>query len=158
MGHLFYTTLSFVHHFESISEFQLSYSLKKLESGQNWQFFVLCDLEFWWMSLKNYRATLPYHTKFVHHFKAIDEFKLELQSGNFQFGSKSVFRVILKFDDWSWKTIGHLFYATSKYVHHFIAISEFKPKLQPGKTQFGWKLTNFLAVWPWNLTNDFQKQ
>ena len=28
----------------------------------------------------------------------------------------------LKFDGWPWKTIGHLFYATSSFVHHFEAI------------------------------------
>ena len=40
--------------------------------------------------------------------------------------------VALKFDGWLWKTIGHLFYATSSFVHHFIAITEFKLELQPG--------------------------
>ena len=44
---------------------------------------------------------------FVHHFKSIGVFKLELQSGNAQFRSKSdIFfsRVTLKFDGWPWKT------------------------------------------------------
>ena len=31
-------------------------------------------------------------------------------------------RVTLKFDGWPWKTIGHLYYATSSFVHHFVAI------------------------------------
>ena len=35
-------------------------------------------------------------------------------------------RVTLKFDGWPCKTIGHLFYATSSFVHHFVAIGEFK--------------------------------
>ena len=34
-------------------------------------------------------------------------------------------RVTLKFDGWPWKTIGHFFFATSSFVHHFVAISEF---------------------------------
>ena len=34
------------------------------------------------------------------------------------------------------KTIGHLFYATSSFVHHFVAIGEFKLQLQSGNTQF----------------------
>ena len=49
-------------------------------------------------------------SSFVHHFVAIGEFKLELQSGNPQFGSKSMIffsRVTLQFDGWPWKTIGH---------------------------------------------------
>ena len=97
----------------------------------------------------------------MHHFIAISEFKLKLQSGNAQFGSKSAIffcRVTLKFDGWSWKTIGHLFYATLSFVHHFVAIGVLKVELQSGIAQFGSKSTIFLAVWPWNLTDDLEKQ
>ena len=31
---------------------------------------------------------------------------------------------------------GQLFYATSSFVHHFVAIGEFKLELQSGKAQF----------------------
>ena len=58
---------------------------------------------------------------FLHHFVAIGEYKLELQSGNAQLGSKLTLffsRVTLKFDGWPSKTIGHLVYATSSFVHH----------------------------------------
>ena len=51
-------------------------------------------------------------SSFVHRFKSIGEFKLELQSGNTQFRSKSAIflsGVTLKFDGRPWKTIGHLF-------------------------------------------------
>ena len=103
----------------------LSYSLETLNSGQNLWFFVLCDLEIWLMTLKNNRDLFYITLSFGHHFKAICEFKLELQSGNAQFWSKSTIflsRVTLKFDLWPWKTIGHLSYAASRFVHHFIAI------------------------------------
>ena len=46
------------------------------------------------------------------------------------------------------KTIGHLFYATSSFVHHFVAIGEFKLELQSGNAQFGSNATIFRAVWP----------
>ena len=86
------------------------------------------------------RGHLFYTTSsFVHHFKSIGEFKLELQSGNAQFRSKSAIFlscVTLKFDRWPWKTIGHLFYVASSFVHHFTAISEFKLELQSGNAQF----------------------
>ena len=190
-----------------------SYSPETLNSGQNQRFFVLCDLEIWWMTSKSYtapplcynklcawfqshqwiqtkvtvrkllirvkignflsRVTLkfdgwPWKTighlfyatlNFVHHFKAIGGFKLELQSGNAQFGSKSAIfcPVTFKFDGWHWKTIGHLFYVASSFLHHFIAISEFKLKLQSGNAQFGSKPTIFCPVWPSNLTDDFEK-
>ena len=56
------------------------------------------------------------------------------------------------------KTIGHLFYATSSFVHHFVAIGEFKLELQSGNAQFGSNSTIFRAVWPWNLMDDLEKQ
>ena len=190
-----------------------SYSPETLHSGQNRQFFVPCDLEIWWMTLKNNRAprlcwfklcasfhshqwiktkvtvrkrsirvkigdllshvTLKFNgwpwktighlfyvaSSFMHHFIAIGEFKLKLQSGYAQFGSKlAIFlsRVTLKFDGWPWKTIGHLFYATSSFVHHFVAIGKFKQELQSGNAQFGSKSTIFISRvtlkldgWPW---------
>ena len=67
-------------------------------------------------------------------------------------------RVTFEFDVWPWKTMGHLFYSTSSFVHHFVAIGEFKLELQSGNAQFGWNLRCFRAVWPWNLTYDLEKQ
>ena len=67
-------------------------------------------------------------------------------------------RVTVKFDGWPCKTIGHLFYATSSFVHHFVAIGEFKLKLQSGNGQSGSNLMIFRAVRPWNLTDDLAKQ
>ena len=137
-------------------------TVRKLLIRVNIDFFVLCDLEIQWMTLKNKRAPLVFYTtlSFVHHFKAMGEFKLELQFGNAQFGSKSAFflsRVTLKFDRWPWKTIGYLSYAASGFVHHFIAIGEFKLELQSGNTQFGSKSTILFTMWPWNLTDDLEK-
>ena len=100
-------------------------------------------------------------SSFMHHFIAISEFKLKLLSGNAQFRSKSTIflsHVTLKFDVWPWKIIGHLFSATSNFVHHVVAIGAFKLELQYGNTQFRSKLTIFLAVWPWFLTDDLEKQ
>ena len=57
-------------------------------------------------------------------------------------------RVTLKFDGWLWKTIGHLFYATSSFVHHFVAIGEFKLQLQSGNAQSGSNSTILRAVRP----------
>ena len=60
-------------------------------------FFVPCDLEIWWMTFKNNRVPLlRFVSSFVRHFRAIDEFKLALQSVKAQFGSN----VTLKFDKW----------------------------------------------------------
>ena len=61
-----------------------------------------------WKTIGHLSIVAP---SFMHHLKAISESKLELRSGNAQFGSKSTIffsRVTLKFDGWPWKTIGHL--------------------------------------------------
>ena len=50
------------------------------------------------------------------------------------------------------KTIGHLFHATSSFLHHFVAICEFKLELQSGNAYFGSKSMIFWAVWPYNFT------
>ena len=91
--------------------------------------------------------------------EAICEFKMKLQPGNAQFGSKSAIFlscVTLKFDGWPWKTIGHLVYATLSFVHHFIVIVEFNLELQSGNARIGSKSVFFLARatlkfdgWPW---------
>ena len=182
--------------------------------GLKWSIFRPCDLEIWWMTLKNKKACFLYYIKlcvsfqihqwiqtgvtvrkhpiwvkfddflscvtlqfnvwpwktighlfystssFVHHFVAIGVFKFELQSGNAQFGSNStIFRAVtLKFDRWPWKTIGHLFNAASSFVHHFVSIGEFKLELQSRNALSGSNSRIFRAVWPWNLTDDLEKQ
>ena len=76
-------------------------------------------------------------SSFVHHFKAISEFKLELHSRSAQFGSKLMIflsRMTLKFDRWPWETTGHIVYATSSFLHHFVAIGGFKLELQSEKS------------------------
>ena len=102
------------------------------------------------------RKTIGHHfyvaSSFMHHFIGISEFKLKLQSGNAQFASKSAIFfscVTLKFDGWSWKTMGRLFFAVSSLVHHFTAINEFKIESQSGNSQFGSKSMIFRLVWPW---------
>ena len=47
---------------------------------------------------------------------------------------------------WSQKTIGHLFCATSSFVHDFKAIGDFNLELLSGNTQFGSKLAIFACV------------
>ena len=55
--------------------------------------------------------------------------------------------VTLKFDNWLWKTIAHLFYSTLSNVHHFVAICEFKLELWSGKPKLGQNL--LWPLWPW---------
>ena len=118
----------------------LSYSPETPNLGQMRRFFEPCDLEIWRMTLKNNRAPL------LCYFKLCAAFRTHwwIQTGvtvrkrpiwvEFDVFSSCV---TLKFDGWPSKTIGHLFYATSSFVHHFIAIGEFKLELQSGNAQSG---------------------
>ena len=203
-------TSSFVLHFIVIYQFKMKLQYRNTKLGKNLPFFVPCDLEIWRMTLKNNRAPLLCYFKlcasfhshmwihngvivlkrqiwvkigdflsrvtlkfvgwpwkvtghlfytmrsFVHHFKPTDEFKLQLHSISVKV---TIFlsRVTLKFDRWPSKTKGQLFYAASSTVHHFIAIKEFTLELQSGNAKFWSKSTIFLAVWPWNLTDEVEK-
>ena len=62
-GHLFYDTLSFVHHFMPSVNSNLNNGPEMLNSGQNWPFFEPCHLENLWMTLKNKRAPLLCYLK-----------------------------------------------------------------------------------------------
>ena len=99
-------------------------------------------------------------SSFVNHFIAIGQLKMQLQYGNAQFRSKSHFfsRVTSTFDRWPWKTIRHIFYAISSFVHHFTVISKFKLVLQFGNVQSGSKSAIFCHVWPYILTDDLENQ
>ena len=105
VGHLFYTTPSFVPHdleiwwmtlkdnrapllyyiklcasFQSEVNSNWSYSPETLNSGQNWHFFP-DDLVIWQMILKNNREFYV-ASSFVRHFIAITEFKLDFLSSH----------------------------------------------------------------------------
>ena len=131
-----------------------------LKLDSNRQFFRLCDREIWWMTSKNNRALLLYYVKlcasFQIHWWIQTGFTVQKRSLRVEIGD-TLSRVTLKFDEWPWKTIAQLFYATSSFVQHFVAIGEFKVELQSGNVQSGSNLMIFRAVPPWNLTDDLAK-
>ena len=133
--------------------------LLKLDSNR--RFFSPCDLEIWWMTPKNNRATLLCCFKLFTSFRShwwiqtgvtVRKCLIWVKINDF------FSHVTLKFDRRPSKTIGHLFYATSSFVQHFVAIGEFKLELQSGNAQSGLKSMIFWAVWPWNLMDDLEKQ
>ena len=116
-----------------------AYSPETPDLGQN-RCFVPHDLEIWWMTLENNRASLlccfklcaTFHShRWIQTGVTVRKCPIWVKFDDFES------RVTLKFDVWPWKTIGHLFYATSSFVHHFLAIGEFKLELQSGNAQFG---------------------
>ena len=161
IGHLFYTTPSFVHHFKSIAGLKL-----KLQSG-NTQFrsksAIFCPV--WPWNLMDNLGKQKGTSSILH--QALCIISNPLVNSNWSYSpensiwvkiSNFLSCVTLKFDGWPCKTIGHLFYATSSFVYHFIPIGEFKFELQSRKAQFGSNSTIFRAVWPWNLMDDLEKQ
>ena len=161
IGHLFYATSSYAHHFVAIGEFKLELWSGHAQFESNSTIFfsrVTFKFDGWhWKTIGHIFYAI---SSFVCHFVAIGGFKLELQSVNTQFGSKSIFlavRVTLQFDVWPWKITRHTFYATSSFLNHFVAIGEFKLELQSRNPQFGSNSTIFRAVWPWNLTYELKK-
>ena len=131
-------------------------TLLKLDS--NHRLFSPCDLEIWWMTSKIYRAPLLHYIKlcassrtprWIQTGVTVRKRSIRVKIGNF------LSRVTLKFDGWPWKTIRHLFYVASSFVHHFIAISEFKLQLNSGNAQF-WSKSPFivpcdLEIWQMTL-------
>ena len=125
------------------------------------RFLEPCDLEIWPMTLQNNRAPLLCYYKLCASFHTHwwIQIWVTVRKRSIRVKIEDFFsRATLKFDGWPRKTIGHLFYATSSFVQHFIAIGEFKLELQSGNAQSGSNLTIFRAVGPWNSTDDLQKQ
>ena len=137
------------------------FSLKTLILGQNPWIFVPCDLEILQMTLKNNRAPLLCYFKLCASFQSQWWIQTGVTVGKRQIWVKMadfLYRATLRFDRWPWKTIGHLVYATSSFVHRFKDIDEFKLELQFRNAKFGSKSTIFIAQWPWNLMDDLENQ
>ena len=188
-----------------------SYSLKHSIRVKIGIFLCRVSLKFYGWPRKKIGQLFYISSSFVHHFKAIGEFKLEIQSGNAQFRTKSAIFCPL----WPWNLMNDLeknrapllccfrlcatfhshqsiqnrvtvqkrpvwvkievicpvwpsnltndlennrtpFYASSSFVHHFVAIGEFKLELQSGKRLIWVKMEDFFSPvtlkfdgWPW---------
>ena len=113
------------------------------------------------MTLKNKRTPLLCHFKLCasshSHMWVQNGVTVRKRSSWVKIGD-FLFRVTLKVDGWPWKTIEHIFYATSSFVHHFIANCQFKMELESGNAKSGSKSAIFvlcdLDIWPVILKNN----
>ena len=125
-------------------------------------FLFLRDLEIWWMTLKNNTTPLLYYIKLCAAFQSHCHIKtgvtarkrsIRVKIGDF------LSRVTLKIDVWPWKTIGH-----RDRICCFNLCASFHSQLwiQTGvtvrKRPIWVKINDFLAVWPWSLTDDLEEQ
>ena len=149
-GHLFFAVSTFVHHSRAIWELKLELQSANLGSILV-SFFVLYDLGVWQMTLTCDKAPFLCYLKLCTSFCSqwsiqtgvtVQKHLIRVKIGNY------LSHLSLEFDRWPWKTIGHLCYTTSSFVHHFIAICELKLVLQSGNAQIRSKLAMFCLVWP----------
>ena len=133
----------------SLVNSNLSYSPEAPNLGQIRRFSEPCDLEIWRMTLQNNRAPVLCYFKlcasvrtrwWIQTWDTVRKRPIWVKFDDFYS------RATLKFDGWHCKTIGHLFYATSSFVHHFVPIGEFKLEIQSGNAQSGSNSTIFRAV------------
>ena len=152
-----------MYHFIIICEFKL-----ELQSGNENLGRDLCDLDLWpWP----FAWTLPWSNVIIpenfmmirwweHSQKGVTDGQTDRRTDR-QTDRQTDRRTENTIHRAAWsqlKTIGHLIYATSSFVNHFISTGEFKFELQSGNPQIGSKSTIFRAVWPSNLTDDLEKQ
>ena len=152
IGHLSYASSSFMHHFIVISEFKFELQFRNAQIGSNLTIFCPRDIKISIMTLKNNRAPFLYPFKLYassHSHWCIEIWVTFRKLSNWVKIDDFLPPVTLKFDRWPWKTIGHLFYAHSSFIHHFIVISEFQFELESGNGRIG-----FRPLWPWPLTSD----
>ena len=132
-----------------------------LKLDSNCQFFRLCDHDIWWMTLKNNRALFLYYVKlcasFQIHWWIQTVFTVQKRSIQVEIGDM-LSHVTLKFDGWPWKTIGHLFYATSSFVQHFVPLVNSNWSYSPETPNLG-QIQRFLEtcdleIWRMTLQNN----
>ena len=129
--------------------------------GQIRRFLEPCDLEIWLMTLKNNMAPLLCYFKLYASFHShrwiqagvtVRQCPIWVKIDDF------FSRVTLQFDVWHWKTIGHLFYATSSFVHHFVALVNSNWSYSPETPNLGqiWRFLELcdLEIWRMTLKNN----
>ena len=154
IGHLSYSTSIFEHHFK---EFKLEWRSGNAQFSSKSAIFWPRDLEIWRMTFINNRGTLPYHIKHCASFQShrwiqtgvtVWKRPIEVEIGDF------LSRVTLKLDWWPWKTILCYLKLCASF-HSYLWI-------QTGVTVRKHPLCKnrrfVLTVWPWNLTDDLEKQ
>ena len=138
-----------------------SYSPETPNLGQIRRFLEPWDLEIWRMTLQNNRAPLLCYLKLCASFFShwwiqiwVTVRKRPIWVKFNDFWS----RATLKFDGWPWKTIGHLFYATSSFVQHFVPLVKSNLSYSPETPNLG-QIRRFLEpcdleIWRMTLQNN----
>ena len=161
ISHPFYTTLSSVHYFKAMGEIELEVQSGNGQFGSTSETFVPYDLEIWLMTLKNNRAPLLCCFKLCASFRShwwiqtgviVRKCPIWIKINDF------FSRVTLKFNGWPWKSVGHYFLCCFKLCASFRSHWWLQTGVIVRKRPIWVKIDIFLAMWPWNLTGDLEKQ
>ena len=139
----------------------LSYSPETPNLGQMRRFFEPCDLEIWWMTLKNNRAPLLCYFKLCAAFRTHWWIKTGVCSPETP-NLGQIRRFLEPCDLEIWRMT--LENNRAPLLCYFKLCASFQSHwwIQTGVTvrkRRTWvKFGDFSAVWPWNLTDDLEKQ
>ena len=132
-----------------------------LNSGQNWRYFILCDLVIWWMTLENNRAPLLYHIKLCASFQShrlsqtwvtVRKRSIRVKIGNFFAPCDlEIWQMTLKNNRAPLLCSFKL--CASFHSHWWIQTG-----VTVRKCSIWVKIADFFYPWPRNLTNDLEKQ
>ena len=138
-----------------------SNSPETLNSGQNWQFFVLSDLEIWRMTLKNNKAPPLYYIKLCASFQSHQWIQTGVTVPKHYLGQNQwFFFVSCDLEIW-WMTLKNNRAPLLCYFKLFASFDShqwIQTRVTVWKCPIRIKIDDFCTVWPWNLTNDFEKQ
>ena len=163
IGHLFYATSSFVHHFIAMCQFEMELQSGSAKFGSKSAIFLSrVTLIFDGWPCKTIGHLFYATSSFAKHFKAICQLKMELQSGNAKFGSKSAIFCPV----WPWYLMDDLekknrapllcYFKLCASLHSHVSI---RNGVTVRKRQIWVKIGNFFCpVWPWYLMDDLVKQ
>ena len=156
---LYYITSSSVHHFKSIGEFQLELQSGNGQLGSKSSFSVPCDLEIWWMTLKNNRAPSLCCFKLCVSFHCHQWILTGVIVKKRPIRVKIDVFVPRDFEIWQMTLKNN----TAPPWCHFKLCVSFRSHwwLQTGDTvqkrRILVKIEKILSVWPWNLSDDLEK-
>ena len=114
IGHLFYTTSRFVHHFKAIGAFKLEFQSRNVPFGS----------KPWTKIGRLFYATSSFNLCLIPKPWVNSNWNYCPETLNSDHNLRFLFHVTLKFAGWLCERTGHLFKATSSFVHHFIVIGE----------------------------------
>ena len=139
-----------------------SYCPETVNSGQNRLFFVTCDLEIWWMALKNNRAPLLCYIKLCASFQSHRWIQTAWSSSPETLNSGQNRRFFVPCDLEIWRMTLKNNMATVLCYFKLCALFRSHWWIETGvtvrKRPFWVKIDDFLAVWPRNLMDDLEKQ